>query len=244
MEKEAIILKLEKTDSTNSYARELIKDKNVDDGTIIWALEQTKGKGMGTNKWESEAGKNLTISIIFRPYFLAPEKQFSLLQAVALGVYDFLGLYLDETSIKWPNDIYTGNEKIAGILIENSLTGNKLDSSIAGIGININQIEFPAGLPNPSSLKIKTGMDLRLEESLDLVIQFINKYYNELKKGKTAEIEKKYHSSLYKLGEKIKFRTAGEEFYGAIKAVKESGELLIETGAGKLRSFGFKEVEY
>ena len=238
------LIKLNKTGSTNDYAVELLSKKDVRDGTIIWAVEQTRGKGEGDNKWESEAGKNLTITIIFRPSFLLPANQFYLLQIVTLGIYDFLKTYIDEVFIKWPNDLYIGGNKIAGILIENSIIGEKIDYSIAGVGININQTRFPSSLENPTSLKISTNIHYKLEESLDLLNLHVTKNYQLLRKGKFEEINRRYQSVLYKLGKLSAFHFLGKKISGTIKGVADTGELLLELESGEIRSFGFKELVY
>ena len=238
------LIKLDITGSTNDYAVELLSKEDVPDGTIIWAVEQTKGKGEGDNKWESEAGKNLTATIIFRPSFLLPGNQFYLLQVVALGVYDYLKIYIDDVFIKWPNDLYIGGNKIAGVLIENSIIGEKINYSIAGIGININQTKFPSSLENPISLKILTNIHHKLEEGLDLLNLHVGKNYQLLKEGKFEEINRRYQSVLYKLGKLSTFHVQEERIHGKIKGVADTGELLLELVSGEVRSFGFKELVY
>lgn len=238
------LIKLDKTGSTNDYAVVLLSKEDVSDGTIIWAVEQTKGKGEGDNKWESEAGKNLTVSIIFKPSFLLPGNQFYLLQIVALGVYDYLKIFLDDVFIKWPNDLYVGGNKIAGILIENSIIGEKLNYSIAGIGININQTKFPSSLENPISLKISTNIHYKLEESLDLLNLHVRKNYQLLKEGKFEEINRRYQSVLYKLGKLSTFYVQEKRIRGKITGVADTGELLLELESGELRTFGFKDLVY
>lgn len=238
------LIKLDRTRSTNDYAIELLLKKDVLDGTIIWALEQTKGKGEGDNKWESEAGKNLTVTIIFRPSFLLPVNQFSLLQIVALGVYDYLKTYIDDVFIKWPNDLYVGGNKIAGILIENSIIGEEINYSIAGIGININQIKFPSSLENPISMKMLTSKHYELEESLSLLNQHIGNNYQLLKERKYKEINSRYQSVLYKLEKLSAFHFQGKMIRGKIKGVSDTGELLLELESGEIQSFGFKELVY
>ncbi len=238
------LIKLNKTGSTNDYAIELLLKKDVLDGTIIWALEQTKGKGEGGSKWESEAGLNLTLTIIFRPSFLLPQNQFYLLQTVALGVYDYIKIYTDDVFIKWPNDLYIGGNKIAGILIENSIIGEEINYSIAGIGININQTKFSSSLENPISLKISTNNHYELEESLGLLYQHIGNNYQLLKERKYKEINSRYQSVLYKLEKLSVFHFQGKMIRGKIKGVTDSGELLLELESGEKQSFGFKELIY
>lgn len=238
------LIELDRTDSTNDYAVKLLSKEDVLDGTIIWALEQTKGKGEGDSKWESKAGLNLTVTIIFRPAFLLPRNQFYLLQTVALGVYDYLRTYIDDVFIKWPNDLYVGGNKIAGILIENSIIGEEINYSIAGIGININQTKFSSSLENPTSLKISTNNHYELEESLGLLYQHIGNNYQLLKERKYKEINSRYQSVLYKLGKLSTFHFQGKMIHGKIKGVSDTGELLLELESGEMQSFGFKELIY
>lgn len=252
MKKEINIYKLDSIASTNSYASKLLKKEDLADGTVIWAVKQTGGKGMGSNKWESQAGKNLTISIIFRPRFLDPGMQFGMLRAVALGVRDLIRLYTKEVSIKWPNDIYVGDKKIAGILIENSFKGNKFEHCIAGIGININQDKFPAHIPNPGSLKQETGKETKPESLLWMLLDSVMEHYENLKKGENDSLEENYHESLYLLDTEHNFTDAagkysekpGTKFSGKIKGVLPTGELLVETTKGEDRKYGFKQIEY
>ncbi len=143
--------------STNSYAAFLLKNEVIPEGAIVSAEYQTTGRGQGSNIWESENGKNLLISIILYPSIIYPASQFLISMALSLGICDFLKRFIPDCSIKWPNDIYVNDDKIAGILIENSIMGDKIESTIAGIGLNINQEKFLSDAPNPVSLSLITG---------------------------------------------------------------------------------------
>ena len=146
------IIRLHTVGSTNDYMIEQIRNGNINlEGTIVIADEQTSGKGMDINIWESEPGKNLTFSIFFKPDFLRADQQFLLNKSISLGVYDFIKSLVthQKVTIKWPNDIYVGDKKIAGILINNTIAGNELFYSVAGIGVNINQQKFPGSCPQP-----------------------------------------------------------------------------------------------
>ena len=148
------LLFFENLPSTNTHAADLLKKNNLPEGTIVYTNYQSAGRGYSGNRWESEDGKNLLISIVLFPSFIKPEDQFYISMAVSLGICDFLKRYIPDCSIKWPNDIYVNNDKIAGILIESSITGNKIEYTIAGIGLNINQEKFISDAPNPVSLRI------------------------------------------------------------------------------------------
>ena len=155
-------------DSTNSYLQNLLdKGEDVADNVVVTDF-QTSGKGQGKNVWQSEDGKNLLFSIALDMSFLKAEDQFLLTQMVSVAMINVLKNYLPEENlfIKWPNDIYFNNKKIAGILIKNEIKGMMLGTSIIGIGLNVNQTSFDESLPNPISMKMITGKDYDLEEIL------------------------------------------------------------------------------
>ena len=135
--------------STNSFAASMLREQEVQEGTVVYTNYQSAGRGQGGNKWESEENKNLLISIILFPSMINPSDQFLISMAVSLGICDFLDQYTSAISVKWPNDIYVKNDKIAGILIENSIMGDQIEHTIAGIGINLNQTVFEGDVHNP-----------------------------------------------------------------------------------------------
>ncbi len=238
------ILRFDSLESTNETALQLIQERKLKEGTILWALEQTKGKGHGTNSWESAKGKNLTFSIIFQPTFLEISSQFVISKAISLALRDFLGLYTQGVRVKWPNDIYVNDKKIAGILIENSILNNRIEYCIAGIGLNINQKEFISDAPNPVSLLHITGYEVNLEEAMDLLSGFINARYGQLKKGEHQAIDREYLAYLYRINEPHEFITKGRKFRGMITGIDKIGRLLIETGPEEVLMFDFNEVSY
>ena len=175
------IIEIASVDSTNNYIKNLLTTERPSEGTIVLAHTQSAGRGQMGNIWASEPGKNLTVSYVFYPSFLEATKQFYLNMAVALAVKDCCELLLDdEVRIKWPNDIYYCDKKIAGILIENSISGSNLTSSIVGIGLNVNQAEFHPSLPNPSSLKLIKGKNFVVLDVLNQLSHFLEKYYLQL----------------------------------------------------------------
>jgi BirA family biotin operon repressor/biotin-[acetyl-CoA-carboxylase] ligase len=179
--------------STNTCAALLLKKEKPPEGTIIYTNFQSAGKGQKGNKWVSEDGKNLLLSIILFPDMIRPEKQFCISMAISLGICDFLKGLIPVCKIKWPNDIYAGDDKIAGILIENSIIGSYIESTVAGIGLNINQVNFPAFLPNPVSLKLITGKDHDPYKCLKELAAFLDRRYKQLVSGETAEIKEDSH---------------------------------------------------
>ncbi len=237
------IIRLETVKSTNDYLQEKINELIMYNKVIVIASVQTGGKGYSNNKWESEPGKNLTISYLFRPDFLMPEKQFLISKFISLGIIDFLELYLLDLHIKWPNDIYANDKKIAGILIENSIIGDELYYSVAGIGINVNQEIFSQNLINPISMKNITGFEYSLDDCLDILMTMIENRYNTLKEAPDI-IDKDYLTYLYRYNIFHPFRFENKWFNGKITGLDSSGRLVIEKENGVVNIYGFKEVEY
>ena len=209
----------------------------------VWAARfQSAGKGQKGNVWCSDAGENLTFSIFFRHEGIHASGQFAISQAVSLGVCDYLLAKGVAASIKWPNDIYVGSSKICGILISNTVGGSLLKDTVAGIGINLNQIEFPDWIPNPISLKTLTGNNYVIKEELPLLVQAVFDRYDNI--GTSTEAD--YLRLLY-LKETPHIYTdtsSGQSFEGTIRGVKKDGRLAVETAAGSLRYFAFKEIAY
>lgn len=238
-----LLVRKNELNSTNNFALELIKTSNPSEGTVVLTLNQTKGRGQQTNTWESESGKNLTISIIFRPNFLPIPDQFKISEVISLGVVDYLGVYIDKVSIKWPNDIYVGNDKIAGILIEHSIMGSELSHSVCGLGLNINQQQFLSDAPNPISLAMITGNEYDLDKELNLLLVAIEKRYFQLKAGHVINLEKDYLNAMYWKGEEHLFSDENGSFRGKIVGVTDWGQLRIETQEEE-RVYNFKEVKF
>lgn len=241
------IIRLEKVGSTNMYLRLCLeKGEDLKHWTVIVTENQMAGKGMEENTWHSEPGKNLTLSVFIKPDFLLPEEQFTLNKAMALAVADFVGFHLPDkkVSIKWPNDIYIDDRKTAGLLISNSIKGNKLENAIIGIGININQTKFPEEIPNPASLRMFLNKNLKLDECLKSLCRFIDQRYEEIYSGNAQRIIEEYNSKLYRIGEIHQFIKGNEIFSAQISSVSEYGQLQLKTTKGKNLQFGFKEVEF
>jgi len=238
------IVRLQVTDSTNNYANQQIRSNDVSEGTVFLAYEQTTGRGQSGNFWESEPGKNLTFSIVFHPHFLEIRHQFLLSKVVTLGIYSALNKYVDNLSIKWPNDIYAGNKKLGGILIENSVMSGILQCSVIGVGLNVNQVQFCSPAPNPVSLSILTNQHFDLEVLLTELLSGINSYYMLLRNGGLRQIDTEFMTALYFLNKSHRFRSETEVFNGVITGVNEIGQLLIRRADGRILEFHFKEVEF
>lgn len=230
--------------STNSYAAELLKKEIVKEGTIVYTSFQTEGRGQTGNSWESEAGKNLLFSLIIYPVKVSPQNQFIISKAVSLGICDYLQEYTAGVSIKWPNDIYVNNDKIAGILIESSIIGNEIKSMIVGTGLNINQKIFKSDAPNPVSLSFLTGADYDLEKCLENLVKYLNLRYKQLLKNGVAKINSEYLGKLYRAGQWFTYRNSEGLFEGKIISVTDEGRLKIEDRSSRITDYGYKEVEY
>ena len=241
-----VLLQMEELDSTNSYALELLSKNKPSEGTVISARNQTQGRGQIGSSWESEAGKNLTFSLILYPTFLTIKQQFLLNQVISLSLYDFISKKIsNEVKIKWPNDIYVRNKKVAGTLIQNILSANKFQTSIIGIGVNINQTNFLSDAPNPTSLKIEAGKEFDLRDTIEALCGDIEKRYLQLRSDKSTIIQKDYLANLYRYQEAAIYQRLdnGEVFSGKIVGIEESGKLMIDHAKGQ-SSFSIKEVKF
>lgn len=237
------IVWLEEVDSTNQYAIRYTKD-NESHGLIVAAHFQTEGKGQRGNTWESSSGKNLLFSLVLRPNFLQVQKQFLLSKATALAVCDMLAPLVSGISVKWPNDIYIDNRKVAGILIENAFSTSMLDSTIVGVGINVNQTEFPDDIPNPTSLLLSAGNEGNIEELLKCFCVCFEKRYQLLESRSIEKITTDYMNLLYRKDDYHLYQSKDRTFRAKIFGVRDSGELILETEEGELLEFAFKEVSY
>ncbi len=235
---------LKETESTNNYANQLVLSKAAEHGTVVLAQHQIKGRGQQGNTWESEAGKNLLASIILFPYFLSASKQFYLSKIISLAIVDFLKTEVNNVFIKWPNDIYIQNKKVAGILIENAVTGATLSSSIVGIGLNLNQEIFISDAPNPVSLKNLTGRDYQIEDVADEIWENFEKWYRKLESGDFTGIDKAYYENLFRINEWNIFLKDGVEFEARITGIGEFGQLILTERNGKKSEYMFREVEF
>ncbi len=235
---------LNEVDSTNNYANQLVVTKAADEGTVVLAQFQKAGKGQKGNSWESEAGKNLLASFILRPVFLNAADQFYISKIISLSIAEILPSKTKDITIKWPNDIYAGNRKIAGILIENSVLGQNIETAIAGIGLNLNQEIFVSGAPNPVSLKQLTGKNYEIQQFADDLFVVIEKWYGKLQNNKFAEIDTVYHQSLFRMKEWAHYSANGKTFEAWMIGTGQFGQLQLEHRDGKITEHFFKEVEF
>ena len=236
---------LSETDSTNQYLRELASRKQAlvsdQDIVLVTADYQTAGRGCGTNRWESERGQNLLFSLLCHPKTIAPSKQFRLSMMISVAIADVLSCYVDGVSIKWPNDIYVGNKKIAGILIECRVQGGRLCDCLIGVGLNVNQTEFRGDVPNPVSLRQLTDREQDREQ---LLTEIIDRFFMFLNVDDAEGIAAKYKSLLYRRTGSWQYADSEGNFLAQLLDVTDEGLLVLRDEMGKLRHYAFKEVAF
>lgn len=237
------IISLSSVGSTNTYLKHLPPEE--DEGwTLVTARYQEAGRGAGDNSWESEAGQNLLFSLRTHPVFVEATRVFALSEALSLSVWSTLQGYAPGFSIKWPNDIYHADRKVAGLLIENNLMGGRVQTSIMGVGLNVNQRRFLSDAPNPVSLSQILGHDVPCREVLGRFVAHLRSYYNMMQAGEYAALHTQFLEHLYRLGSEHAFRDADGTFRGRITGVEPAGRLVITDTLGRIRHYAFKEVEY
>lgn len=238
------IIKLSAIDSTNSYLKKLAKETLLKDETVVLTNRQLSGRGQMGNGWLSREGQSLTFSMFKHFKNLEIEQQFMISMAVSLGILEGLkALDIPKMTIKWPNDILSANHKIGGILIENVLEGTSVKCSIIGIGINVNETEFPS-LAQASSLKLETGKNFHLEEVLDTILKKVFKNLKNLTAKDFSEMKQLYENNLFQKEMVSVFETPeGSRFNGIIKGISDIGEILIQTENDSLQKFQLKEVK-
>ncbi|MFD2516170.1 biotin--[acetyl-CoA-carboxylase] ligase [Pontibacter locisalis] len=228
--------------STNSEAQQLLIKNEATEGCTVVTAQQTAGRGQRGNTWEAEPGKNITLSVVLSPKFLAVKHQFYLNMAVSLAVLDLLHEFgAKQAQVKWPNDLFFQDRKLGGILIENAINSLTLQHSIVGIGLNVNQLQF--GYTTATSLAKILGNSLDLEKVTLRLLELLEKRYLELRNGKTAKLKYEYLQSLYRYQEEHFFSVDNKLVKGQILGVGEDGRLAVEVN-GEVRYFAFKEISY
>lgn len=235
-------------DSTNSYASEMLRQMRPTEGTIIYTFEQQKGRGQRGNNWYSEPNKNVAFSLILHPSFLGVNEQFLLTKIASLAVADLMAELISgasvPVSIKWPNDIYADDKKIAGILIENSIGDHSIQSAVIGIGLNINQENFNEENFSATSLKMIKATDFNLDDIVERLCEFLEARYLQLKSNKRESIDRAYLERLYRLNEWKKYTDSKGTFEGKIINVSGSGKLQVELRDSQTREFDLKEIVF
>lgn len=235
------IIRLEEIDSTNRYLKNY-REEGDEEMIVAVADYQAAGKGQGTHTWESEKGKNLLFSIKVYPHWIPVRRQFVLSMAGALAVKDALDSYVENITLKWPNDVYWNDKKISGTLIENTIASKGIKSCVFGIGLNVNQLVFHSDAPNPVSLAQILGHEVDRDEVLKKILDGFEKYYELLRRADYMDVSGIYHLSLYRRKGFHPYRDADGEFEGALVEVEDDGHLILHDRQGRIRSYAFGEI--
>ena len=236
------IFKYDAVNSTNDLLLEWAENINTLNGSVIWALNQQKGRGQHGKVWESNTGENLTFSMLIRHDGMSVMEQFIFNKAISVAILKALSVLSPNFKIKWPNDIYLNEKKIAGILIENSIKGKYIDYSVIGIGINVNQRKFSSDLKNASSIINETSVEVELENLLYQIIDNINFFMNYLHHKQNKKILDIYLSSLFRKNTITVFKKGNETFNGIIRGVDDFGRIKIELENDEVVLFNNGEI--
>ena len=238
---------VEEVASTNRTLWQMLDaGQALEEPFVLQAAWQSEGRGLGDNAWHSEKGQNLLFSLLLEPKFLDPAEQFLLNQCVALGVRQALSDLCPRQPfvVKWPNDIYAGQQKIAGMLIENRLMGKSYELAIVGVGVNINQESFPPFPQRAVSLRMVSGQAYDIRKSLDACLSRILSLYNDLAEGKRGLIRQTYEKHLLGFGQRRRFRDQNGHFQGIIRGVDRQGMLIIERPGGQRQHYDMKRIRF
>lgn len=241
------LLTLPSVPSTNDYLKEGLSNSTpFPEGTVIMAVHQTAGKGQQGATWESEPGQNLTFSLLLNPVSTAPSHQFAITVVVSLALVEFLEKLMPDhiVQVKWPNDIYVDGKKIAGILIENIISGRRWKHAIIGIGLNVNQISFPETIREKvTSMRLTTGKEFVLTELLAGLCAAIESNYEGMEQSATPWLLGQYVKKLYRYNEEATYLIDGVPVRGKITGVTMQGRLQLDFN-GHVVDFGIKEVQF
>ena len=234
---------ISETPSTNALLKSYIQDKKLKDFTVLYTDHQTQGRGQMGSSWSSAKGKNIACSVYKEFNGISISDQFIISMLVSLALIDVLEeLKVPKLKVKWPNDLYSSNKKIAGVLIETTMSGTKLSSAVIGIGLNLNQKEFE-GLPHASSVLNLTGKLIDRTYVLQLILEKLASRFKMIPVG-FQQIKAEYESHLYRKDKVSLFK--GEQIgtiNGIIKGINEKGQLLIDIDQQGVLKFNLKEVE-
>ena len=237
------MIELDEVDSTNTFLRHM-EAKDDRRTVLVTAEHQTAGRGSGTNRWESERGQNLLLSLRLMPKALPAHRMFAISEAAALAVADALEAFAPGFLVKWPNDVYHGDHKVAGTLIENDLTGSRVARSTVGIGININQRLFRSDAPNPRSLAQIAGHDIERRFVLEQFVQQMMHRMQAIDGGLLDALHDEYLSRLYLRGQQHAFADKDGTFRATLTDVEPTGHLILTDTDGGRRRYDFKEVRF
>lgn len=236
---------LEETDSTNSYlAQLLVSQPETPVYTVVYAGYQRAGRGQRGHHWESQRGKNLLFSILLRPRAIKAGNSFAIQQIVSLSILKILSQYTTGLTIKWPNDIYWNDKKICGFITENTMTGEHIDTSVVGIGINLNQRTFVSRAPNPVSLWQIINKESSIQEIMEQITTEVMTRIARYDAGHHTEINREYLNVMYRGKGFYPYTSKGRDFKAMICAVTPQGELILCEEDGTITKYMFKEVTY
>ena len=237
-------LHLAETDSTNAYLQRKQAETDIRNW-VVSADEQTAGKGMGSNGWESEKGKNLTFSMALDMSFLPAERQFLLSEVVPLGIVEVLDTILpaEKLSIKWPNDIIFDRQKLAGILINSTIKAGMMDGSIIGIGLNVNQMQFQNWPTRPISLKMITGTDYDLQPLMEQIAEHILIKVQQLQSSPAA-IEQEYLKRLFRYRTWADYEVGGKVLRLLMTGIDEFGHLQLIDEQQNAHCYEIKQIKF
>ncbi|KAA9338762.1 biotin--[acetyl-CoA-carboxylase] ligase [Hymenobacter busanensis] len=239
------LLWLPECGSTNTEARELIGQNRATEGCTVITDRQTAGRGQRGNGWEAAPGENLTLSVVWRPAFLTAPTQFRLNLAVALAAHDWASSLLGPDPalrVKWPNDLFYHDQKLGGILIENTLGGAQIHWSVVGMGLNVNQTRF--GVGTATSISLLTGRSYALAPLATQLLECLEQRYLQLRNGRHDALHREYLSKLYRFDEWHYYEVEGQRSAGRIVDVRDTGHLVVETATGTERAFGLQEIRH
>ncbi|HBG57990.1 biotin--[acetyl-CoA-carboxylase] ligase [Proteiniphilum sp. UBA1028] len=245
LSKERITIRVDEVDSTNLYLKKIAREEHPEEGSLVIAEYQTGGRGQMGTSWFSTKGENLLFSMLLYPSEVVPNEQFIISRIASLAVKNTLDHFTNDIRIKWPNDIYWKDKKIAGMLIENDIQGKYIENSVIGIGINVNQQFFPTELPNPVSLRQIVGSVQDREYILDVFMREFFLLYRDFQQGRREVIEDEYMLDLYRVNDYYWFEDREGKFQAKIEDVLPSGHLMLRTLEGdNVRRYAFKEVAF
>lgn len=234
---------LKEVDSTNQYALSL-PNETPQEQTCFYSFSQTKGRGQIGRFWYTGEEKNIAVTYLWSAVNIEAKNQFLISMSFALAIYDFLELHdVQNLSIKWPNDIYVADKKVAGILIQNSLRSSNISTSYLGVGLNINERSFPTDIPNPTSLAIEKDKSYKLIELVHQITEATEKRLNQIALRSRSAIQEEYLNRLYRKDTPHQFIIDTKEYTGIIRGITDEGKLKLEI-EGEVRLMNFREVSY
>ncbi len=237
------MMELDEVSSTNDFLKNY-RLQGKQKYLLVTAEYQHSGRGSETNQWESARGKNLLFSLSVQPQDLLVKDVFLISEAISMSVCNALNEFYFGFQIKWPNDIYYQDSKVAGILIENDLSGKFIQRSIIGVGVNINQNTFLSDAPNPRSLVQIIGEKTERRFVLEKIIEYFFSYFREMENGSAENLHKQYLEKLYRRNKWHQFCDASGTFRALIHDVERNGRIVLKCENGEIRKYAFKEIQY